>query len=160
MVNESTREAVYSGVKGAMFLYGGLFRGLAEAVGLEKAVELHSKIQEPFGDGLAALLKKRLGSKEVDIKTFSEVYRSTSTMGVENVYMETPSSFVVKGFSCPIYSGLKEAGLDHRIIKMMCEGAGSLIYKAFNRHYPKIEAGVRFRDSPEDCCVEEYRLKK
>lgn len=155
-----TREEIYSGVKGAMFLYGGLFKRLIEAVGIDGALATHVKLQEPFGEGWAELLRDKLGGNELNMKIFSDVYVSMSNSGVQNVYEITSNSFSVLGYQCPIYDGLRDAGIDHNTIKCMCMGASELIFKEFRKYYPNVEAGAVFRDNPESYCVEWYNLKK
>jgi hypothetical protein len=155
-----TREEVYNGVKGAMALYGGLFKRLSDEIGLEAALRAHAELQEPSGHGWAKLLEGKLGGRELNMDVFSEVYRSISGSGVENVYELSGDSFRVLGHQCPVYDGLRGAGLDHETVRLMCEGAGGLIFGALREHYPMVEAGITFRDDPEGHCVEWYRLTK
>jgi len=153
-----TREEVYNGVKGAMTLYGGLFTRLSDEIGVEAALKAHAELQGPSGDGWAGLLKRKLGCRELTMDVFSEVYGSISSSGVENVYELSGDSFRVLGHQCPVYDGLRGAGLSHETVRLMCEGAGGLIFKALRKHYPMVEAGITFRDEPEGHCVEWYRL--
>ncbi|MBN1682841.1 hypothetical protein JW865_04740 [Candidatus Bathyarchaeota archaeon] len=90
---------------------------------------------------------------------FSELYISLSTNGVENIYEINSDTFKVKGYQCPIYDGLKDAGLSHEIIKLMCTSAGRLINSSLTKHYPELSAGIDFRNKPNECCIEWYNLK-
>jgi hypothetical protein len=153
-----TREEVYRGVRGTMALYGGLFMKLVDTVGLEEAMAVHARLQEPYGDGLARLLTERLKGDEMNMEAFREVYISTSISGVENIYEMTSNSFRVLGHQCPVYDGLRCAGLDHDTVRLMCTGAAKLLMGAFGRHYPMIESGLTFRDKADGYCVEWYKL--
>ncbi len=142
-----------------MTLYGKLFQAYAESTSLEKAVEVHGKIYGPAGEAWAKALKEKLKGKEIPIKIFSEVYRSLSTIGVENEYEAVPNSFKVIGHDCPVYNGLRAAGLDHDTIGLMCIEAGNQIIGEFKKSFPNVEASFRFRNYPEGTCLEEYTIK-
>ena len=153
-----TREMVYRGVRGTMSLYGGLFMRLVDRIGLDEALAIHAGLQEPYGEGLARLLKERLKGEKLNMEAFREVYLSTSTSGVENVYEMTAESFKVIGHQCPVYDGLRDAGLDHETIRRMCKEAYKLIMKEFCRYYPIFETGLTFRDKADSYCIEWYKL--
>ena len=155
-----TRSEVYEGVRGTMSLYGGLFKIVIEKLGFEEALSIHGRLQEPIGDGWAKLLKEKLGGNKLSMDIFSELYISMSTSGVENVYEVNLDTFKVKGYQCPIYDGLKDAGLSHEVINQMCTRAGKLIIQSLIKNYPEISAGIDFRNKPEEYCVEWYKLKK
>lgn len=143
-----------------MTLYGGLFKRLAKEIGLEAALRAHAELQQPSGHGWAKLLEKKLGGRELNMNVFSEVYYSMSNNGVENVYELLGDAFRVLGHQCPVYDGLRRAGLDHDTIRRMCESAGGLIFGALKEHYPIVEAAMTFRDQPEGHCVEWYRINE
>ena len=149
---------IYRGVRGTMYLYGGLFMKLVDRVGLEEALAIHAGLQEPYGEGLAKLLSERLKGEELNMEAFREVYISTSTSGVENVYEKTAESFKVIGHQCPVYDGLRDAGLDHETIRRMCTEAYNSIMREFCRHYPIFETGLTYRDKADSYCIEWYRL--
>jgi hypothetical protein len=59
-----------------------------------------------------------------------------------------------------MYEGFKMAGLDHKTIEKMCSAMSQAEYDAINKHFPKLEGKVKFRESSKDTCVEEFIIKK
>ncbi|MBM3291438.1 hypothetical protein FJY84_02040 [Candidatus Bathyarchaeota archaeon] len=155
-----TREDIYNGVRGTMFLYGGIFKKLIEKVGLDEAITIHGKLQESYGDDIAKLLQTKVGENRLTVKVFSEVYKSISNSGVENIYEVESDSFRVLGHQCPFYDGLKDAGFSHDLIMRMCTKAGEFIFNSLRNHYPIIDARIIFREKPDNYCIEWYKIRE
>ena len=150
---------VYNASKGSFAMYGGLLKSVAEEFGLEKALELHSKQGESFGTGFAEALKQPLGDEDLDIETLYSVMKSMlEGFGIDAEIESGPRAMSIKITDCPIYDGCREAGIDHETIGKMCHGMASTEYAKIREFFPNFDASVKFKDSPEDYCLEKYTL--
>jgi len=153
------KEDVYNASKGSFGMYGGLFKDVAEEVGMEKALELHARRGDDFGIGLCEMLKQKLGDKDLDIETLNSVMQPVmDSFGIDAEINLSPHAMSVKITDCPIYDGCKEAGIDHETIEKMCHIMAGQEYAKLNEYFPNFNASIQFKDSPEGYCLEKYTL--
>jgi translation initiation factor 2 alpha subunit (eIF-2alpha) len=144
----------------SMSMYGSLFNLIAKEVGMEKALKMHAAIGAPFGDQIGNTLKEQLAGKKVNIRALNKIIKPMmSGMGYESEVKKSPKSLTIRVTKCPMYEGFKMAGLDHKTIEKMCSAMSQAEYDAINKHIPKLEGRVKFRESPNDVCVEEFIIK-
>jgi len=154
------REEAYNATMSSMSMYGGLFKAIADDVGLDKALEYHGKQGEPFGMMIGETLKQQLGDK----KPTAEVLKAVLQPGMEGFGFDvefdmSPMEILLKIPRCPFYEGFKMAGLDHETIGKTCSAMSSVEFAKIKEYYPNIEGSVKFRDSPEGYCLEKFTLK-
>ena len=155
-----SREDAYNGAVGSMSMIGGLFQSIVKELGMEKALWMHAKQGETFGDELGKVLKKQLGGKKLDVKALkTALMPMMSSYGMDAEVKENPKSLVLKVSKCPQYDGFKMAGLDHETIGKMCSAMAKAEYASIMRHFPEFEGRVKFRETPNGSCQEEFVLK-
>jgi len=152
---------VSKAVAGAYSMYGGLFKEVVKEVGMEKALALAAKQSERESAQMAGTLKKKLGGKELDIKTLVAVTEEMmGGSGYTYEIEETPTSLTAKIDKCPLSEGLKMAGLDDKTIKTMCTRMAKAGNDAIKKQFPKVQTRLKFRASPDGFCTEEMILRK
>ena len=155
-----SREDAYNGAVGSMSMYGGLFQSIVKELGMEKALGMHAKQGETFGDEFGKVLKTQLGGKKLDVKALNKAMMPMmSSFGFDMEVKENPKSLVLKISKCPMYDGFKMAGLNHETIEKMCSAMSKAEYASIKSHYPELEGRVKFRESPNGSCQEEFVLK-
>jgi hypothetical protein len=159
-VKRLTREDVYNAWVSSMSMCGSLFKSIVKELGMAKALEMLAKQGEPFGDELGKVLKTQLGGKKLDVKALNKAMMPMmSSSGVDAEVEENPKSLVLKISKCPQYDGFKMAGLDHETIGKMCSAMAKGEYASIMRHYPELEGRVKFRETPNGVCQEEFVIK-
>jgi hypothetical protein len=154
------KEHAYQAAMSAMSLYGGLFKTIADDVGLDKALEYHGKQGEPFGIMIGETMKQQLGDKAPTTEAIKSVTQpSMESFGFETEFEMSPTELSVKVIRCPFYDGYKMAGLDHETIGKMCSALSSGEFAKLKEYYPNISGSVKFRDSAEGYCLEKFILK-
>ncbi len=152
-------ENVFNAAKAAFSLYGGLFRDVAHEFGLDKALAIHARQAEAFDAVLVDLLKKRLGERQLELKTFASARsEALRVLGITVRIDEDPSSLRVAVGPCPLYEGLRAAGLPHTTIEAMCQRGVDLGYARLAEAFPGLSGSLQFRRSPDQPCVEEFTL--
>jgi len=140
--------------------YGGLFKEVVKEVGMEKALALLTKQGESSGAKMAGMVKKKLGTKELDMKTFADVIKQMPDEGWTYEMEETPTSIVMKVDKCAFYEGLKMAELDDKTIKTICTRMVDGMNDSIKKQFSKVQIKVKFRTSPDSFCTEEFVLRK
>jgi hypothetical protein len=155
-------EEVFNAVVSSMSMYGGLIKSIIEEQGMKKALELHGKQAEHFGEGMASMFKQGLGGKEPDIKVLKEsvLEPMMNSFGFTSEYEFGENSVDVKIPKCPMYTGYQLAGLSHETILKMCHTASRIEFGGLNKHYPTVFGSVKPRDSPEGVCIEKFYIKE
>jgi len=154
------KEDVYNATMISMSMYGGLFKAIADDVGLDKALEYHAKQGIPFGTMIGETMKQQLGDKAPTTEALKSVLQPLmGSFGFDAEYDVSPTEISNKIPRCPLYDGWKMAGLDHETIGKMCSAMSSAEFAQLKKYYPKIEGSVKFRDSSEGYCLEKFTLK-
>jgi hypothetical protein len=68
------------------------------------------------------------------------------------------NSFALSWRRCPMYEGLRMAGLDHATIEAMCKCSTEAGYAAHKKVFPQLSGALKFRVAPDQPCVEEFTL--
>ncbi len=153
------KEDAFNAAKAAFSLYGGFFKDMAEEVGLEKAVSLHAKQSAAFDALLVGMIKERLGDGEIDLGTFASVRsEALAALGMTTQIGEAPNLLTLGVQRCPLYEGLRMAGLEHATIEEMCRQGTVLGYAEFNTAFPRLSGCLKFRPVADQPCVEEFAL--
>ncbi len=159
-----TKEDVFNAAKNFVSMYGVFFNNVAQKIGLEQALKLHTKTNETMGVQMGQMTKEQMGIKKLDSKTAAMVTRSVvSGFGISNVDAEEkPTSVLIKVHGCPVYEGRHAVGIDEETIEAMCrKGALNFMDTFFKQLDPKASYKLKkFRSAPDDCCEEEITLRK
>jgi hypothetical protein len=73
---------------------------------------------------------------------------------------EAPSSVRLGVRRCPLYEGLRMAGLEHDTVEAMCKRGVDLGYARLNQAFPRLSGALYFRPTPDQPCVEEFTLSQ
>jgi hypothetical protein len=154
------REGAYNATKAMSSLYGGFFMEVAKEIGREKALALHGKQGEGFGNMLVGMLRQA-AERGLDIKTLSSVVSGVPALfGMTPEVEERASSLEVRAHQCPMYDGWKEAGLDHETIGALCRATAAVEYAALARAFPQLSVRLDFKSAPDKPCIEHYSLSE
>jgi len=154
-----TKEEIYSAVVSTASMYAGLFKDVLALVGPEKAFALNWKQGEVSGNGLAGMLREKLGNKKLEAETIVAVRKLMfDGMGFEWGVDVSPKSVRFKITKCPFYDGFRAAGMDEQTLRKMCETMGGGEYSALKKHYPNIDVANEIRSSAKATCIEEFKI--
>jgi len=142
---ELTNEDAFNVAKSAFSMYGAFFNNVAQEIGVEQALNLHTKTTEMMGVQMGQMTKEQMGISELDAKAAAMVARSVvSGFGISKVDAEEkPTSVLIKVHGCPLYEGYRAVGIDDETIEVLCR-----------------KGALKFRSAPDDCCEEEITLRK
>jgi hypothetical protein len=141
-------------------MYGGLFKSVIEELGLEKALELHSKQGEPFGVIIGERLKEELSGKDPDMRILKSIIEPLmGSFGFTAEYQADKNSLNIIIPKCPMYAGFQMAGLDHDTITKMCAAMSKVEMDGVNRYHPTVYGKVQHKDLPEGTCIESFFIK-
>jgi len=155
-----SREDVYSAVVGSFSMYGGLLKDVAQEIGMEKALALHTKQGVHFGAQVAGAIQARLGGGELNIEAVTEVMSGlTGGFGMNPEVEVTPTSVAFAHTDCPIYDGLKMAGWEHDDIEAACTCMAGAEVEEIAKAFPQLSGEVVFRATAEAPCVERFSLE-
>jgi hypothetical protein len=150
------REEIFNATMSSMSMYGGLFKAIADDIGLDKAIEYHG---ESFGMMIGETLKQQLGDKAPTTEALKSVLQpEVEGFGFDAEFDVSPTELSIKVPRCPIYEGFKMAGLDHETIGKTCSAWYSAEYAQLKKYYPKIEGNLKYRDSSEGYCLDKFTL--
>ena len=154
------KEQVFNAIMSSMSMYGGLFKEIADDIGLEKALDYHAKQGESFGAMISGTLKRQLGDKAPTTEALKTVLQpEVEGWGFDAEFDVSPTEVSIEVQRCPCYEGFKMAGLDHETIDKMCSAWYSALYAQLKKYYPKIEGSLKYRDSSEGYCLDKFTLK-
>jgi len=69
-------EDVFNGAKSAMTFYDAYLKTVAEEIGMDKALSLHTKMFETMGAMQGTMLKEQAGTEEIDTKAALSLAKS------------------------------------------------------------------------------------
>lgn len=148
-----TSEIAFNAAKNVYTMYGAFFNTVAQEIGKERALSLHSKYGETWGAMLADMLKKP--GIERELRAMNE------SMGFSSEIEVSPTKVVNKVYQCPCYEGFQVAGLDHETIKAMCHHMVEAENASLKKLVPNASATlIKFRSAPDDFCQEEIGIRK
>ncbi len=153
------REDVYNGVASSFSMYGGLLKDVAQEIGMENALALHTKQGVHFGAQVAGAIQARLGGGELNIEAVTEVMSGLiEGFGMNPEVEMTPTSVTFTHANCPIYDGLKMAGWEHDDIEAACNCMAGAEMEEITKAFPQLSGGLVFRATAEEPCVEKFSI--
>ena len=159
-----TKEDAFNSAKNAFSMYGAFFNNVAQEIGLERALKLDTKTNETMGVQMGQMTKEQMDIKELDTKTAAMVIKSVvSGFGISKIDTEEkPTSVLIKVHGCPVFEGRRTIGMDDETIEAMCrKGALGFMDTFFKQLDPNASYQLKkFRSGPDDCCEEEFTLRK
>lgn len=155
-------EDVFNGAKAVSAFYHAYLNTVAQEIGMERALALHTKMCETMGAKQGKMMKEQAGIKEFDAKTAWSLTKTVpESIGISpEVVEESPQRVVYKESKCPIYEAAQMLGLDAKAIETLCHsGPERLMDTAVKQLNPNLSHRVRkFRSAPDDFCESEIVL--
>ncbi len=156
----STQDA-FTAAKTVSAMYAGFSKDAAEAMGVDKALDLHRRQGHAMGVMMVEAMRQALGGTPFDTATMESVMVSADAMlGITPAIETTPVSMKQTVHGCPFYEGFKAAGLDHATIEKVCAAFSAGEAEAIAAAYPFLEHRLEFRATPDGACTEEFRIVK
>jgi L-2-amino-thiazoline-4-carboxylic acid hydrolase len=151
-------EDTYNGATAAMTFFNAYIKTVADEIGMDRAVNLFTKMCETTGAMQGKMMKEQAGTEEIDAKAaWSLVKTVPEGIGISSeVIEESPQEVVVKLSKCPVYTAGQMIGLDAETIETMCRnGSAKLMHTATKELNPNLSYQLRkFRSGPDDFCEE------
>jgi len=134
--------------------YGLLFKVLIDTYGFEKTLQHHLEARSEMDKlSMSSLKEKR---DQLDPEQYARAIEGNFIKsGFDAETRITGDIIEVSVGRCPFYQGLSLAGLSHEIIEKVCDSSCS--QRA--RNFPLYLGVIDFRKTPEDRCIEGFRLK-
>jgi hypothetical protein len=153
----------FNGAKNAYAFYGAYLNTVAQELGMERALALHTKMLEGMGPIQGKAIKEQAGAGEIDAKAAYSLAKAVpESLGlVFEVQEESPSAVRWRCRGCSVYEGWRMAGLDDTTLETMCR-AGSVrfmdaVVKQLN---PRLSYEIhRYRSAADDSCEEQIVLR-
>ena len=135
--------------------YGLFFKVLMDTYGFDETLKHHLEARSQMDKlSMNALKEKRDQlTPEQFAGTIEGNFQKSGYSAEVNL---TEDSVMVKIDRCPFYHGLSLAGLSHELIQRVCDSYCS--QRAQN--FPIYMGIIEFRKTPEDRCIEGFRLNK
>jgi len=155
-------EDAFNGAKNAFTFYGAYLNTVAQEIGMERALALHTKMLETMGAMQGKMMKAQAGTEEVDAKAAWSVVKAVpGSLGlVFEVLEERPTTVRMKCRQCSLYEGWQMAGLDAKTRESMCR-AGPLRFMdtAVKQLNPKLSYQLaKYRPASDGFCEEQIVL--
>jgi hypothetical protein len=151
-------EDTYSGARAAMTFFNAYINTVAEEIGMDRALNLLTKMCETSGAKQGKMMKEKAGTGEIDAKAaWSLVKAVPEGIGISSeVVEESTQEVVIKLGKCPLYSAAQMLGLDVKTIENMCRsGSARLMDTMVKQLNPNLSHQLRkFRTEAEDFCEE------
>ena len=151
-------EDVFNGAKSAMTFYDAYLKTVAEEIGMDKAISIHTKMFETMGSMQGQMIKEQSGTEEIDTKAALSLAKSApESIGISmEVMEESPQSVVFKVGKCPIYDAAQMMGVDAKTIETLCRSGPVKFMDALTKELnPKLNYKLqRFRSGSDDFCEE------
>ncbi|MFB0563935.1 MAG: L-2-amino-thiazoline-4-carboxylic acid hydrolase [Candidatus Lokiarchaeia archaeon] len=145
----------------AFIFFDAYLNTVAEEIGMERALDLLTKMCETMGAIQGKMMKDQSDIKEFDAQTASSLLNSTpGSLGIiGEVIEESPQKAVSRGGRCPIYEAARIMGVDP---ETLCRKGSMVFMDAVAKQLnPNLSYScTKFRSSPDDFCEETVILKK
>ena len=108
----------FDGAKNAYTYYFAYLNTVAQEIGMEKAVDLQSKMCESMGSTGGKIIKKQAGIEDFDAKAAASLAEEyIRAIGISSeVIEESPQKVVFNICKCPIHEACQMAGMDSESI--------------------------------------------
>jgi len=154
----------FSGAKSAYTGFFAYINAVAQEIGMERAVNIFTKMVENVGAMQGKMMKEKSGIEEFDAKTAFPLVKSVpESLGVSfEVLEESPQKVVFKVPKCSLCAAAQEMGMDAKTIENMCQASSIRLMDTIAKQLnPNLSWQLRkFRSSPDDFCLEELVLGK
>jgi hypothetical protein len=151
-------EDTFSGAKNAYTHYFAYLNTVAQEIGMEQAVALHTKMCEAMGARQGKIIKEQAGGDGFDAEVVGQLAKKfIEGLGISSqVTKENPQEVITKIGRCPLYEACQVVGLDAENIESLCHaGALKFMDTMVKQLNPNLNYEVRkFRTSAEDVCEE------
>lgn len=155
-------EGTFNGAKTALTFYGAYLNTVAQEIGMERALALHSKTLETLGTVQGKMIKDQAGIGDVDARAaYSLVKGVPESFGIVlEVLEEGPATVRFRCRQCSAYEGWQMAGLDDKTRETMCRaGSLRLMDAAVKQLDPRLTYQLaKYRSRPDDFCEEQIVL--
>jgi hypothetical protein len=155
-------EDVFNGAKSAFTFYFAYLNTVAQEIGMERALALHTKMCEAMGAMQGKMMKEQAAIEEFDAKAAYSLTKSVpESIGISmEVVEESPQRVAFKTGRCPIYEAAQMVGLDAKTIEAICRaGALRFMDTAAKQLNPNLGHQLRkLRSAADDFCEEEIVL--
>lgn len=158
----ATQDA-FDGAKNAFAFYSAYLNTVAQEVGMERALALHTKMLETMGPLQGKAIKQQAGAGEIDAKAAYSLAKAVpESLGlVFEVVEESPTTVRWKCRRCSVYEGWQMAGLDAKTLETMCRtGSIRFMDSAVKELNPRLSYEiVKYRSAADDACEEQIVLR-
>jgi hypothetical protein len=153
----------FNGAKNAFAFYGAYLNTVAQELGMERALALHTRMLEGMGPTQGKAIKEQAGGGEIDAKAAYSLAKAVPEgLGlVFEVQEESPSRVRWRCRDCSAHDGWQMTGLDDTTLETMCR-AGSVRFMdaAVKQLNPRLSYEVlRYRSAADDSCEEQIVLR-
>lgn len=157
---KATAEA-FEAAKTAYTLYGWLLQEMAKEFGWEKAVEMHTRIADPWAGMLGRILHEKCQERKLDAASVASMVETVvKGFGCDSEVETHTDGATDRVGRCPVYEGFSAAGIDHATIDRLCTGVSNQSYQRLHTSFPELTVRLKFRQKVDDVCMEEYALAK
>ena len=151
-------EDIFNGAKNGYLMLHAYTNTVAQAIGMEQALALATKMSETMGAEEGKMYKEQAGIEEFDTKAaYQGLNTSIEGVGIlSEVIEESPREVVFKAGRCPIFEAAQIVGQDVQTSEAACRaGAVRFMDTLVKQLNPNLRYELRkYRSAPEEPCVE------
>ena len=152
-------EEVFTTAVGWSKMEGDLLREVVAEIGLQRTITVYGRAGKSTGAMFVSELKKlEPFSLEAMGKMFEQAYRPLGVINFEVV--TTPDSLEVNVGRCPVYEGLKMAGLDDETIEKLCRSREGSVNGVIMEAFPGVKCSLVTWNKPDGDCVSRSSIEK
>jgi hypothetical protein len=151
-------EDIFTGAKNGYLMLHAYTNTVAQAIGMEQALALATKMSETMGAEEGKMYKEQAGIEEFDTKA---AYQGLNTMDegvgiLTEVIEESPKKIIFKVGRCPIYEAAQALGMDTKAIEANCRASSIRFMEAMAKQLnPNLSYQLtKFRSAADDYCEE------
>jgi hypothetical protein len=155
-------EDTFNGAKNGYLMLHAYTNTVAQAIGMEQALALATKMCETMGAAQGKMIKEQAGIEEFDTRA---AYQGLNTMDegvgiLSEVIEESPQKIMFKVGRCPIYEAAQALGMDTKAIEANCRASSIRFMEAMAKQLnPNLSYQLtKFRSAADDYCEEAVLL--
>jgi hypothetical protein len=151
-------EDTFNGAKNGYLMLHAYTNTVAQAIGMEQALALATKMSETMGAAEGMMYKGQAGIEEFDTRAaYQGLNTSIEGVGIlSEVIEESPQKMIFKVGRCPIYEAAQVLGMDTKAIDANCRASSISFMEAMVKELnPNLSYQLtKFRSSADDYCEE------
>ena len=151
-------EDIFNGAKSALTFYDAYLKTVAEEIGMDRAIRLHTRMFEAMGVMQGKIMKEQANMGEMDTEeALSLAKNAPESLGIRmEAVAENPQSILLKVSKCPIYEAAQMMGLDSETIETLCRTGPVRFMDTMTKQFnPNFSYHLqRFRSAADDFCEE------